>query len=328
MSWLSIFALALQTAIGFQAAFHALAAVGLNLHFGYTGLSNFGHVGFLLVGAYGVGIAADRGWGLGVGVLLGIGAAVVLGLLLGIPTLRLRGDYLAIVTIAVAEMLRLVVNARASEGITGGARGFGGLTSKLGFYEHNFIPHRSGGYGIGRSFVFSSQQLWTMMWTWGLAVAASLLVWALIRSPWGRILRAIREDEDAARALGKNVVVYKLQSFVLGGAIGALAGMLIVLNTGAVSPTRWIAPLTFALYTVVILGGAGTIWGPIVGSVVYWFVMQFAEGVLRNLWFEVSQTTVGAFRLSLMGLGLMLLIVFRPQGILGSRKEMLAGARQ
>lgn len=328
MSWISILALALQTAIGFQAAFHALAAVGLNLHFGYTGLSNFGHVGFMLVGAYGVGIAADRGWGLGWGVVLGIGSAVVLGLLLGIPTLRLRGDYLAIVTIAVAEMLRLVVNARPSEPITGSARGLGGLISKLGFYDHNFIPHRSGGYGIGKSFVFTSQQLWSMLWAWGLALLASLLVWALIRSPWGRVLRAIREDEDAARALGKNVVVYKLQSFVLGGALGAMAGMLIVMNTGVVTPTRWIAPLTFALYTIVILGGAGTIWGPIVGSIVYWFVMQFAEGALGNLWFDVGQTTVGAFRLALMGLGLMLLMVFRPQGILGSKKEMLAGARQ
>jgi len=222
----------------------------------------------------------------------------------------------------------LVVKARPSEELTGGARGLGGLISKLGFYDHNFIPHRAGGYGFGRSFVFSSQQLWTMLWTWGLALLASLLVWALIRSPWGRVLRAIREDEDAARALGKNVVVYKLQSFVLGGAMGAMAGMLIVLNSGVVNPERWIAPLTFALYTIVILGGAGTIWGPILGSVVYWFVMQLAEGTLNNLWFDVSQTTVGAFRLALMGLGLMLLMVFRPQGILGSRKEMWAGARR
>src|SRR5699024_10149918 len=135
---------------------------------------------------------------------------------------------------------------------------------------------------------------------------------------WGRVLRAIREDEDAARALGKNVVIYKLQSFVLGGALGAMAGMLIVLDTGAVSPTRWIAPLTFTLYTIVILGGSGTIWGPIVGSVIYWFFMQLAEGTLLNLWFDVGQTTVGAFRLALMGLGLMLLVVFRPQGLLGS----------
>lgn len=325
MSWLSIVALALQTAVGFQAASYALAATGLNLHFGYTGLSNFGHVGFLLVGAYGVGIAAENGWSIWVGFALGISAAVVLGLLLGIPTLRLRGDYLAIVTIAAAEILRLVANARPSEPLTGGARGIGGIGAKLGFYRPNFIP--SGTYGIGRSFVFNEGQLWSMLWTWGLALLSTLLVWRLVRSPWGRVVRAIREDEDAATSLGKNVVVYKLQSFVLGGAIGSLAGAMIVLNAGSVSPARWIAPLTFALYTVVILGGAGSVWGPVVGAVVYWFIISLAEGILGNLWFEISDTTVGAVRLALMGVGLMLLLIFRPQGLLGNKKELLAGGR-
>lgn len=324
MSWLSIIALALQTAIGFQAAWYALAAIGLNLHFGYTGLSNFGHVGFLLVGAYGVGIAADQGWPIWTGFALGIGGAVLLGLALGIPTLRLRGDYLAIVTIAAAEILRLVANARPSEPLTGGSQGIGGL-SKLGFFKHNFIP--SGRYGIGNSFIFTSRQLWAMLWVWGLVVIFTLVVRALVRSPWGRVLLAIREDEDAATALGKNVVVYKLQSFVLGGSIGAIAGSFVVLYDGAVSPTRWIAPLTFALYTVVILGGAGTVWGPVVGAVVYWFILDLFDGVLNNLWFEVSNTQTGAIRLALMGMGLMLLMIFRPQGILGSKKEMLAGER-
>jgi len=95
MSWISVFALALQTAVGFQGASYALAATGLNLQFGYTGLSNFGHVGFLMMGAYGMAIASDRGWSIWVGLALGIGAAVLLGLALGIPTLRLRADYLS-----------------------------------------------------------------------------------------------------------------------------------------------------------------------------------------------------------------------------------------
>ncbi|QXC59715.1 branched-chain amino acid ABC transporter permease [Aquihabitans sp. G128] len=325
MSWLSILALALQTAIGFQGASYALAAAGLNLHFGYTGLSNFGHVGFLLVGAYGMAISADQGWSIWVGFGVGIAASVVLGLLLGIPTLRLRGDYLAIVTIASAEILRLVANARPSEPLTGGSRGIGSLTSRLGFFDPSFIPE--GTYGVGKSFVFTDRQLWAMLVCWGLVLVVTLLLRGLVRSPWGRVLRAIREDEDAARALGKNVVVFKLQSFVLGGAIGALAGALIVLNAGSVSPTRWIAPFTFALYTVVILGGAGTVWGPIVGAVVYWFVLDLADGVLNNLWFDVSDTSAGAIRLAIMGVGLMALMVFRPQGILGSKKEMLASGR-
>jgi branched-chain amino acid transport system permease protein len=325
MSWLSVLALALQTAIGFQGASYALAASGLNLQFGYTGLSNFGHVGFLLVGAYGMGIASDQGWSIWVGLALGIGAAVVLGLLLGIPTLRLRADYLSVVTIATAEILRLVANARPSEPLTGASRGIGGLSSQLGFFRPNFIPE--GNYGIGSSFQFNARQLWSMLIAWTCVLLVTLLIRAWVRSPWGRVLRAIREDEDAARALGKNVVIYKLQSFVIGGMIGALAGALIVLDAGSVTPSRWIAPLTFALYTVVILGGAGTVWGPVVGAVVYWFLLDFVDGALGNLWFEVSDTTSGAVRLALMGIGLMLLMIYRPQGILGSKKEMLASGR-
>lgn len=325
MTWLSILALALQTAVGFQGASYALAASGLNLHFGFTGLTNFGHVGFLLVGAYGMGIAADQGWSIWAGFGLGITAAVALGFALGVPTLRLRGDYLAIVTIAAAEILRLVANARPSEGLTGGSQGITGLSRALGFFGPNFIPE--GRYGIGSSFQFSSRQLWAMLWCWGLVLVVTLLIRTLVRSPWGRVLKSIREDEDAARALGKNVVVFKLQAFVLGGTIGALAGAFIALNDGSVSPTRWIAPLTFALYTVVVLGGAGTIWGPVVGAVVYWFVLNGVEGILANLWFDVSDTASGAIRLALMGVGLMALMIFRPQGILGNRKEMLAGAR-
>lgn len=324
MSWIDIIALALQTALGFQGASYALAAAGLNLHFGYTGLSNFGHVGFLLVGAYGMAISAEQGWSIWVGFGLGIGSAVLLGLLLGIPTLRLRGDYLAIVTIAAAEILRLVANARPSEPLTGGSRGIGGLTAKLGFFRPNFFEEP---VSIGDSFVFSPRQLWLMLWTWGLVILVSVLIGVLVRSPWGRVLRSIREDEDAARSLGKNVVVFKLQAFVLGGTIGAVAGALIALGDGSVSPTRWVATFTFALWAVVILGGAGTVWGPVVGAIVYWFVLDLAEGALGNLWFEVSDTTVGAVRLVLMGLGLMALMVYRPQGILGSKKEMLAGDR-
>ncbi len=324
MSWLDIVALALQNALGFQAASYALAATGLNLHFGYTGLSNFGHVGFLLVGAYGMAIAADNGWSIWVGFALGIGAAVLLGLLLGVPTMRLRGDYLAIVTIAAAEILRLVANARPSEPVTGGSAGIGGLSASLGFFRPNIFD---GSIGIGDSFVFNARQLWLMLWTWGLVLVATGVVWLLVRSPWGRVVRAIREDEDAARSLGKNVVLYKLQSFVLGGAIGALAGALIGLADGSVTPLRWVATFTFALYAVVILGGAGTVWGPVVGAVVYWFVLDFVEGAVGNLWFEVSDTSAGAVRLALTGIGLMLLMVYRPQGILGSRKEMLASGR-
>lgn len=324
MNWIDIIAVSLQVAIGFQGASYALAAVGLNIHFGYTGLSNFGHVGFLLIGAYSMAIASDQGWSIWVGLLMVIASSVLLGLLLGVPTLRLRGDYLSIVTIATAEILRLVVNARPSAGVTGGSSGIRGLGS-LGFTDWN--PISRGRYGIGDFVVFNERQLWFMLWGWGLVLIVTLFVRLLTSSPWGRVLRAIREDEDAARALGKNVVAFKLQAFVLGGVIGALAGALMALDAGGVSPGRFIATITFALYTVVILGGAGTVWGPALGAVTYWFLIRFAEGVIGNLWFEVSDEASSAVRFALMGVGLMALMVFRPQGILGSKKEMLAGAR-
>lgn len=325
MSWLSVIALALQTAIGFQGASYALAATGLNLQFGYTGLSNFGHVAFVMLGAYGMAIASDRGWSIWVGLALGIAAALLLALLLGIPTLRLRADYLSVVTIATAEILRLVANARPSESVTGASRGIGGLSEQLGFFRPNIFPE--GKWGIGESFVFNSRQLWAMLIAWSCVLLVTLLVRAWVRSPWGRVLKAIREDEDAARALGKNVVTYKLQSFAIGGSIGALAGALIALDAGSVNPGRWIAPLTFAFYTVVILGGAGTVWGPVVGAVAYWFLLDFVDGALNNLWFDVSDTTAGAVRLALMGIGLMLLMIYRPQGILGNKQEMFASGR-
>lgn len=325
MSWIDVIGISIQVALGFQGASYALAAVGLNLHFGFTGLSNFGHVGFVLVGAYAVAISADQGWSIWVGFLLAVLGSVALGALLGVPTLRLRGDYLAIVTIAAAEILRIVVAARPSAELTGGTSGIRNLDQAFPFTDWNFIPR--GRYGLGDWIVFNERQLWFMLWGWGLAILATLLVRALVRSPWGRVLKAIREDEDAARALGKNVVVYKLQSFILGGLIGGVAGVFMALDAGSASPGRFVATVTFAYYTVVILGGAGTVLGPLLGAVVYWFLIRFAEGAIDNLWFEVSNEASSAIRFALMGITLMLLMIFRPQGILGDKKQVLVGGR-
>src|ERR671936_2443594 len=123
MDFPRIFADAVRAALGVPAAAYALTAVGLNLQFGYTGLLNFGQVGFLLVGAYGTAMTVDAGAPLAVGFLVGVTAAVALGLILGLPTLRLRAEYLAMVTISAAEILRLLVRSRPLEGLTGGAFG-------------------------------------------------------------------------------------------------------------------------------------------------------------------------------------------------------------
>jgi branched-chain amino acid transport system permease protein len=156
-----------------------------------------------------------------------------------------------------------------------------------------------------------------------------------MRSPWGRVLRSIREDEDAARSLGKNVYLYKMQSLVLGGVFGALAGFVLSLGTGALQPDTYSTVVTFFAYTALILGGTARVMGPVVGSMIFWFLLSFADNVLRQgygkgyfpRWLMNTSTDVAQVRFMLVGLGLMLLMVFRPQGMFGNRRELELDAR-
>jgi branched-chain amino acid transport system permease protein len=315
MDWGSIFSNALSDMIGPFAAIYALAAVGLNLHFGYTGLLNFGQVAFMLVGAYGVGVGVvTLGLSLWWGVLIAIGASIVLALILGIPTLRLRGDYLAIATIAAGEVLRLFFNSSYMQPITNGSFGLG--PSSTDFLALN--PFSRNSYQLG-PFEYTGSSLWVMVVTWVLVALACVLMFLLMRSPWGRVLRSVREDELAARSLGKNVYNYKLQSLVLGGVIGALAGVMYTMEVPTQFPTNFDPKITFYLWVIMILGGAGRIVGPVIGAVIFWFVFSFLGSLLSEA-FPTSNT--GAARIAIVGLILMLLMVFRPAGILGSREEM------
>jgi neutral amino acid transport system permease protein len=230
---------ALKAAVGVQAAAFALAAVGLNLQFGYTGLLNFGHVAFMLAGAYGTAIVVDSGGPLWLGLAVGIGAAVALGLLFGIPTLRLRADYLAIVTITAGETLRLIVRAGDRGSLTHGVYGIQRFADDLVAVN----PFSPGSYGVGR-FAFSAYDLWVIVIGWTLVAAGTLLVRGLVSSPWGRVVKAIREDEDAVRSLGKNAFVYKLQSLCIGGVLGALAGALLAVNQQSVTPDYYLPATT------------------------------------------------------------------------------------
>jgi branched-chain amino acid transport system permease protein len=268
----------------------------------------------MLVGAYGTAITVDHGGPLWLGILVGIGAAVVLGLLLGLPTLRLRADYLAIVTIATAEILRLLTRTRRLSGLTKGVFGIQRFAND--FYRINPIP--DGRYGIGQ-ISFSARNLWVILVGWGLVGLVSLLLYLLVGSPWGRVLKSIREDEDAARSLGKSVFAYKLQSLVLGGVFGALAGILLAIDTQSVNPDTYLAVVTFFAYTVLVLGGPAKVLGPVLGAVVFWFLLQLTDGILRE-GFNMSGGDVGAIRFAMVGLGLMLLMIFRPQGIVGTRE--------
>jgi neutral amino acid transport system permease protein len=323
----NILADAVRTALGPVAASYALAAIGLNLQFGYTGLLNFGHVAFLMTGAYGLAITVDQGGSFWLGIAVGIAASGGLGLLLGLPTLRLRAEYLAIVAIAAGEVERTLVRSGDEDSLTRGVFGIQRFADR--FFELN--PFSSGSYGWGR-LSYSERDMWLLVVGWSLTGLAVLLIGALARSPWGRVLRSIREDEDAARSLGKHTFAYKLQSLAIGGILGGLGGMVIAVGRQSVNPDSYLPVITFVIFTIVILGGGGTVLGPVLGAVVYWFTIQFTDGFLRGAieegWIPeavIDTTEVGAVRFVLVGIALALLIVYRPQGFMGRREETLVG---
>ena len=328
---LDAFQIALKAALGFQAIFFALLAIGINVQFGYTGLLNFGQIAFAMLGGFGIAISVTQ-WGLPfwVGVLVGLAAAVVLALLLGLPTLRLRADYLAIATIAAAEGLRLLFRSVSATPVTGGTRG-------LAAFNRDFVAlapwETSKRYTLlGTS--WSGAELWVGLVGWTIVALSCVLVFLLMRSPWGRVVKSVREDEDAVRSLGKNVYVYKMQALVLGGVFGALGGMVYAVGTGSAIPDQYQNAGTFLAYAALILGGAARVLGPVVGAMLLLFILQFADTGLRTLINNgvipeglLTATDVAAIRFVLVGIGLMLLLVFRPQGIIGDRREVMLDAR-
>ena len=330
MDWTFIFQQAISAGIGVNAIIFALAAIGLNMHFGYTGLLNFGQAGFLAVGAYTVAVlVVNFDVSIWLAFLAGIGSAVVLALLLGIPTLRLRADYLAIVTIATAEIIRQVARSVSLREYFGGSDG---ITGKFGkdFFDLNPFPN-----GLSLAFLrYTPNDLWVVVVGWALVVIFVFLTFLIMRSPWGRVIKAIREDEEAVRSLGKNVYFYKMQSLILGGVVGAFAGFVYAISRQSVQPDNYSTALTFFAYAVLILGGAARVIGPVAGSIIFWFLLVFVEQVLRQAvandlipnWL-MTPNQVGQVRFMLVGLGLMLLMIYRPQGIFGDKKELALDAR-
>jgi ABC-type branched-subunit amino acid transport system permease subunit len=301
---------------------YALAALGLAVHFGYAGLINMGIAGFMAIGAYGYAISIlSFGFPWWAGALVGLAGAALFALILGIPTLRLRGDYLAIVTIAAAEVVRLLFLTTAFDEFTGSADGLSGYHGS--FRDSNPIP--PGEYGFG-PWMYNETQWWVRIMGIVTLGIAALVVWMLTRSPWGRTLKGIREDEDAVRSLGKNVFSYKLQALVLGGVLAAAGGVVYALPS-AVNPGVYVTSLTFFVWTALLLGGAATVFGPILGSVIFWVLQTFLSNVLPAMaqagWLPgLNSIQAGTLRFILVGVALMLLVIFMPQGLLGNKKEL------
>lgn len=301
---------------------YALAALGLAVHFGYAGLINMGIAGFMAIGAYGYAISIlTFGFPWWAGALVGLAGAAVFALILGIPTLRLRGDYLAIVTIAAAEVVRLLFLTTAFDDVTGSADGLSGYHAS--FRGSNPIP--PGEYGFG-PWIYNETQWWVRIMGIVTLGIAALVVWMLTRSPWGRTLKGIREDEDAVRSLGKNVFSYKMQALVLGGVLAAAGGVVYALPS-AVNPGVYVTSLTFFVWTALLLGGAATVFGPILGSIIFWVLQTFLSNVLPAMaqagWLPgLNSIQAGTLRFILVGVALMLLVIFMPQGLLGNKKEL------
>ncbi len=422
------------TSLAIFIATYALFGLGLNLQWGFTGLINFGHVAFLTLGAYVTVLLSLQGVPIILATLAGGLCAALLGLLIGLSTLRLREDYLAIVTIGVAEVVRLI--ALNEEWLTKGTRGVYSYPLPLDKLEPNVIvklgmigvltgivglglwllwqwistlpkgdkvPSRNRtmllflGYGLGlvllavtlwlgfsvdMGFLFAAvvplvlsvgipylqfkqplsqlkQQSWGThgaiaiatfsfsvgimaywadvvgLWDynykagllWLLVVCVALVFWrleALVHSPWGRVLKAIREDEDVAKALGKNVFRYKLQSLMIGGAIAGLAGSFYAWQLTFINPDGFISLLTFQAWIIVVLGGSGNNVGTLLGALIFW-AYDAATRFLLPAILHLDDARLGAFRVMVIGLLMIVLMMWRPQGILGKKDELSLG---
>jgi len=295
---------------------YAIVVLGLNLQWGYTGLFNVGVAGFVAVGAYTSAIlttpdAADRlggfGWPVAAGWLAAMGVSGLAGLAVGALALRLRSDYLAIATFGIAVTIQLV--ATNAQALTGGTFGV------------QFIPKPMQGWlGTGLA--------------WNLAYLALVLVllgavyWALetlVRSPWGRVLRAIREDEDAAASLGKRAFVFRLQSFVIGSMLMGLGGAVYAHFVGYIAPEDFLPILTFQMWAMLIVGGAGNNRGAILGALLVWGFWAAGGAALRGFIPQGEQARAAALQVVLIGLLIALMLVWRPRGVLGEEVRVSRG---
>ncbi len=241
------------------------------------------------------------------------------GVLLGLPTLRLREDYLAIVTIGAAEILR-----RFWLNETWLTEGPQGISPALPFRD---APQVWGWLGEVATFL-ELRDPWRILLL-AAVVVALILVYALaeiiVRSPYGRVLKAIREDEEVAEALGKNVFVYKLQALALGSAVAALAGSLFAWHNQYINPNTFLPIVTFYAWVIIVLGGIGNNRGAVIGSFILWSIFFGTSFLDLAEKLGIGSASGAAFRVVLVGLLLMVIMMFKPEGILGSREEMALG---
>jgi branched-chain amino acid transport system permease protein len=305
------------------AGIYTLVALGLQLNVGYTGIVNFGQAGFMAVGGYTMAILVlEAGFSFWLALPLAVLATMAFGVLIGLPSLRLRADYFAIVTLAMAEVVRLT--AQNAQGLTGGNKGL-----YCNFEGVNQTCFDDAWRSVSGSILDFVEGFWPevdplfplllVIWvTIGIAIVGLNYIQ---RTPWGRVLRAVREDEDAASALGKNTLLYKLQSLAISALLGALSGFFLALFLTTIQPDDYEPVVTFYAFGVLVLGGLASYGGVAVGAILLWTLL---EG-MRFVELPISEERTAALRFALVGLVLILLMAFRPQGLFGKKEEMVLG---
>jgi branched-chain amino acid transport system permease protein len=311
--------------VGVIAGTYAIVGLGLQLNTGFTGIVNFGMAAFMAIGAYTMAILVLKaGFSFWLSLPLAMLASMLFGVIVGLPSLRLRADYFAIATIAMAEVVRLF--AQNARGLTGGNRGlFCEEENPSNCYPDAWNDVADSINGLVENLWADPPSLFPLLLV--IWVAVGLATVALIyvqRTPWGRVLRAIREDEDAARALGKNTLAFKLQSLAIAALLGSFAGFFLALNLRTLHPVDFEPLVTFFAFSVLILGGMANYKGVFVGSILFWFLLEGTRFIeLPEPPF--TETRIAALRLAITGLLLIGLMAFRPQGMFGKRQEMVLG---
>jgi branched-chain amino acid transport system permease protein len=295
---------------------YAIMCLGLNVQWGQTGLFNVGIAAFVAIGAYVSALLTtpetpDRFGGFDLPIAVGwLGASIAAGLaawLVGALTIRLRSDYLAIATFGVAVSVQLcVLNIQP---LTGGAFGV------------SFIPRPFGSLA-GNPLAFS---LANLALTACVVLGLYLALEHLTKSPWGRVLRAIREDEVAAQALGKRPIRFRLQAFTIGGAIMGLAGAVQGHFIGFIAPDNYLPILTFQVWAMLIVGGSGNNRGAILGAVLVWGLWALTAAAVSAFVPPEQQARASSLQIVAIGIGLCLILLLRPRGILGEGRSSIAG---
>ena len=284
----------------------AIVALSLNLEFGFTGMANFGKVAFFLIGAYAYTLLAQAGVHFILTLILSAVISSLFGLLVSLPALRLREDYLAIVTLAFGEIIRIIIKAESWI-----ARGVWGITVPRAINLQDVT------YGV------------TVLTNIGLVLFCLTLVFIfvqyLVNSPYGRIIRAIREDDVAADALGKNKFKYKAQIFMMGSAIAGLGGALFAQYIGYIDPQMFLPILTFTIWIMVILGGPANNRGVILGAVL---VQLFERGTTIIKDYIALPFDPNNVQSILFGILIIIILLYRPSGLLKESKIKTLGTKR